>query len=90
MPGFMSRQQKRRLYLLAHRPKPRTWPPPAHTDARLAAVAENARAAAVVYGEAMINDGHLICASRGYSEATRYEGLRDFYGGATEEGDDGE
>ena len=56
---------------------------------RLAAVADNARAAAAEYGEAMIAQGHLECASWGYSEATRLEKLRDFYAGKNEEGDDG-
>ena len=56
---------------------------------RLAAVADNARAAAAEYGEAMIGDGHLICASYGYAEAARLEKLRRFYGGEDKEGDDG-
>lgn len=55
---------------------------------RLAAVADNARAAACDYGEAMIAQGCLICASYGYAEAARLEKLRRFYVGKREESDD--
>lgn len=57
-------------------------------DRRLGDGAENARAAAAEYGEAMIAQGRLICASWGYAEATRLELLRRFYAGKNEGDDD--
>ncbi len=86
MPGFMTAPQARALYDRAQRPRPSHVTP--ERNAALAAILADEIRVARASGAVMAAQGHNGCAAGVFAEAARMTGLREFYRGGSEEGDD--